>query len=179
MEGKDEKLVYRPVFEALFEGLGDRANGAFYDELKAAGIAREKLLPGYTFETWERAVQAAARLFPELSPQDGQAEVGRRVALTSVNSSTLGRTLLPLLKLMGRGRAIRRTFGRSTGENYNVVSFDNETPKSIEMHMTDVGSTPDMPRGSVLGMGEALGFPLKVRILRYDKPRATYLIEWD
>lgn len=176
--GADEKLVYTQVLEAYFDGLADQATPAFFEELKGLGIVREKLLPGYSFETWERAVHAAAKLFPHLGPNDAQAEVGRRLALATVNGSTLGKTLLPLLRVMGKARALRRAFGRSAGENYNEVTFGAETPSSLEMHMSDVGGTPDMPRGSVVGIGEAMGFSLRARIVKYEKPRATYLIEW-
>jgi uncharacterized protein (TIGR02265 family) len=86
---------------------------------------------------------------------------------------------LPLLRVMGTGRALRRVYLKSTGENYNKVSFGTETPKSLEMSMSDVGNIPDMARGSVLGMGEAMGIPLRAKIASFEAPKVTYLIEWD
>ena len=94
------------------------------------------------------------------------------------SSRPVGKHLLPLLKVMGTARALRRVYSKSTGENYNQVSFGAETPKSLEMSMSDVGNIPDMARGSVLGMGEAMGIALRASIVTFRAPQVTYLIEW-
>jgi uncharacterized protein (TIGR02265 family) len=177
--GVEEKLVYKPVFEAFWDGLTDRATPAFRDELKALGLTREKLLPGYPYDVWEKAVLAGAKLFAELSPEDGVAEVGRRMCLATIDASPVGKTLLPLLKLMGVVRALKRVYSKSTSENYNVVTFGEETPKSLVMHMSWVGNIPDMARGSIVGMGQAMGIPLRAKTKAFVAPKATYLIEWD
>lgn len=174
-----ERLVYAQVFTAMHAGLGDRATPAFLEEWKRLGIHVDKLLPGYAYEVFENAVIAAARLFPELDRPDAVAEVGRRLAVATVDASPVGKALLPLLRVMGTGRALRRIYGKSTGENYNHVSFGAETPKSLEMSMSDVGHIPDMTRGSVVGMGEKMNLPLRAKILTFSAPRVTYLIEWD
>lgn len=177
--GVEEKLVYKPVFEAFFDGLGDRATPAFRDELKALGLSREKLLPGYPYDTWEKAVLAGAKLFADLAQEHAIGEVGRRMCLATIDASPVGKTLLPLLKLMGVVRALKRVYSKSTSENYNVVTFGPETPKSLVMHMSYVGRIPDMARGSILGMGQAMGIPLRAKTIEFTAPKATYLIEWD
>jgi uncharacterized protein (TIGR02265 family) len=174
-----EKLVYAPVFEALVRGLGDRATPAFVEELKRIGVSPDKLLPGYPYETFEDTVLVAAKLFTSLKRPDAIAEVGRVLTLATVDASPVGKALLPLLKVMGTARALRRVYSKSTGENYNKVTFGAETPKSLEMSMSYVGNIPEMTRGSALGMGEVMGIPLRARIAAIEAPRATYVIEWD
>jgi uncharacterized protein (TIGR02265 family) len=173
-----EKLVYSPVFQALAKGLGDRITLAFVDEVRRLGVNFEKLLPGYPYPVFEQTILAAASLFPDLQRVDAIAEVGRLITLATIDASPVGKHLLPLLKVMGTGRALRRVYSKSTGETYNKVSFGAETPTSLEMSMSDVGNIPDMARGSVVGMGEAMGIVVRARIARFEAPRVTYLIEW-
>lgn len=157
----------------------DRATPAFREELARLGVHVDRLLPGYPYEKFEKSALAASRLFPELEPDAAMAEVGRRLCLANVDASPVGKTLLPLLKLMGTGRALRRVYSKSTGENYNVVTFGAETPKSLVMHMSDVGNIPDMARGSIFGMGDAMGIKLRAKITAFVAPMVSYLIEWD
>ena len=76
----DEKLIFRPVIEALFiGGLGDRMTPAFKAQLKGLGVDLAKLVPGYPYATWEKAVQLTPGLFPELSTDQALVEGGRRM----------------------------------------------------------------------------------------------------
>jgi uncharacterized protein (TIGR02265 family) len=174
-----EKLVYAPVFSALAKGLATRMTPAFLEETKRLGVNFNKLLPGYPYPVFEQTILAATKLIPEKQGPDAIAEIGRIITLATIDESPVGKALLPLLRVMGTGRALRRVYLKSTGENYNKVSFGIETPKSLEMSMSDVGNIPDMARGSVLGMGEAMGIPLRARIASFEAPKVTYLIEWD
>jgi uncharacterized protein (TIGR02265 family) len=174
-----EKLVYKPTFEALLKGLGPLVTPTFREELARLGVSAERLLPGYAYPVFEETVLAAAKLFPDLDPAAGCAEVGRRICLATIDANPMGKTLLPLLKLMGTARALKRAYGKSTAENYNVVTFGAETPKSLVMTMSDVGNIPDMARGSIAGMGSAMGVTLRATITAYAAPQVTFLIEWD
>jgi uncharacterized protein (TIGR02265 family) len=174
-----EKLVYAPVFEAIVRGLQDRATPSYLAEVKRIGVDLLKPLPGYPYPVFESVVLASAKMFPERERPDAIAEVGRRLTVATIDTSPIGKALLPLLRVMGMGRALRRVYSKSMGENYNQVSFGAETPKSLEMRMSDVGHIPDMTRGSIVGMGDAMGVPLRAKIQAFDAPRATYLIEWD
>ncbi len=173
-----EKLVYSPVFSALAKSLRERMTPAFVEEVRRLGVNFEKLLPGYPYPVFEQTVLAAARLFPDRQGTDAITEVGRILTLATIDESPVGKHLLPLLRVMGAGRALRRVYSKSTGENYNQVSFGAETPNSLEMSMSDVGNIPDMARGSVLAMGEAMGIAVRVRIASFQAPKVTYLIEW-
>jgi uncharacterized protein (TIGR02265 family) len=174
-----EKLVYAPVFSALAKGLGERLTPAFAGELKSFGVNLDKLLPGYPYPTFEATVLAAAKLYADRERPEAIAEVGRVLCLATIDSNPVGKHLLPLLKVMGTGRALKRVYSKSTGENYNQVTFGAETPKSLEMSMSDVGNIPDMARGSILGMGDAMGIPLRARIVAFAAPKVTYRVEWD
>lgn len=174
-----EKLVYAPVFSALARGIKERITPELTTELQRLGVNFDKLLPGYSYPTFEATVLAAAKLFADRERPDAIAEVGRVICLATIDASPVGKTLLPLLEVMGTARALRRVYSKSTGENYNKVSFGAETPKSLEISMSDVGNIPDMARGSILGMGEAMGIPLRARIASFQAPKVTYRVEWE
>lgn len=176
----DEKLIFRPVIEALFVvGLADRMTPALSAQLKALGIDLQRLVPGYPYEAWEKAVQASAALFPELEPREAIAEAGRRMVVATIEANPVGKHLLPLLKVMGIGRALRRAYSRTTEGNFNKITFGEESAKSLEIHMSFVGQIPDLARGSIVGLGEMLGARLRPSTAAYEPPRATFKVEWD
>lgn len=176
----DEKLIFRPVIEALFvRGLSDRMTPAFRARLKNLGIDLDKLLPGYPYAAWEQAVQSTATLFPEMESTDALAESGRRMVVATIQDNPVGKHLLPLLKLLGTGRALRRAYSRTTEGNFNTITFGTETPRSLEIHMSFVGQIPEFARGSIVGLGEMLGATLRPHTTSYEAPRVTYRVEWD
>jgi uncharacterized protein (TIGR02265 family) len=176
----EQRLIYRPVIEALFVvGLADRMTPAFRTTLREYGINLDKLLPGYPYDDWERAVQSTSALFPELEPDGAVAEAGRRMVVATVEGNPVGKHLLPLLKVMGIGKALKRAYGRTTEGNFNTISFGAETPKSLEIHMSFVGKIPEFARGSILGMGQMLGAQLRPVTSAYEAPRATFTVGWD
>lgn len=175
----NEKLIFRPVIEALFVvGLADRITPAFKKQLKVTGIDLDKLLPGYPYETWEKAVQSTPPLFPELDRDAALVEAGRRMVMATIQSNPVGKHLLPLLKVMGIGRALRRAYSRTTEGNFNTISFGAETPRSLEIHMSFVGQIPELARGSIIGLGQMLGAALRPSTSSYEAPRVTFLVEW-
>ena len=91
----------------------------------------------------------------------------------------MGKHLLPLLKVMGIGRALRRAYSRTTDGNFNTITFGAETPKSLEIHMSFVGAIPEFARGSIVGLGQMLGAVLRPTTRSYEAPRVTFLVEWD
>ena len=176
----DEKLIFRPVIEALFvKGLADRITPAFRAQLKSFGIDLDRLLPGYPYADWERAVESIPSLFPELERKDAIHEAGRRMTVATVESNPVGKHLMPLLKLMGTGRALRRAYSRTGEGNFNTITFGAETPKSLEIQMSFVGTIPDFARGSIVGVGQMLGSPVRAKIAKYEQPAAVFLVEWD
>lgn len=177
---QNEKLVFKPAVQALFvAGLADRMTPAFTVTLKAIGIDLARLLPGYPYELWERALEATAKeLFAQLGRPEALLELGRRLALASVEANPTGKVLLPLMRVMGTSRAVKRALTHGTEVNYNVVTFGEEQPRSMLVHMSYVGSVPDVARGGIVGLGEALGTSLRATTIKHEAPRATYLVEW-
>lgn len=118
-------------------------------------------------------------LFPELSRAEAIQEIGRRVVQANIDANPVGKTLLPVLKLLGMGRAIKRTLKNGANENFNVVTFGKEGPQSLEVLMSFVGTIPEFAQGTLLGLGNALGGKsVSARVLTYEKSAATYLVEW-
>lgn len=176
----DEKLIFRPVIEALFvEGLADRMTPAFRAQLKTLGVDLERLRPGYPYADWERAVESIPQLFPELERPEAIAEAGRRMTVATIERNPVGKHLMPLLKMMGTGRALRRAYSRTGEGNFNLITFGAESPKSLEIQMSFVGAIPDLARGSIVGVGQMLGAPVRSKTVQYEAPAATFLVEWD
>lgn len=176
----DEQLIFRPVIEALFvDGLAERLTPGFRARLNACGIDLERLRPGYPYADWERAVESIPALFPELDRAGALHEAGRRMTVATIERNPVGKRLMPLLKLMGTGRALRRAYSRTGEGNFNVITFGAETPRSLEIQMSFVGKIPDLARGSIVGVGQMLGSPVRAKTAKYQEPAAVFLVEWD
>lgn len=176
-----ERLVFRQAVEALFViGLADRMNVAVQNAIATRGIDVTRLLPGYEHSVWEGAILEAVALFPELSRKDALFELGKRLARSSIRQNPVAATLMPLLRVMGTAKALRRTLKSGAAENYNQVTFSNEGPKSLDVTMSFVGTIPDFVSGTQLALLEALGAKGgRVTVAAFEAPAATYHLEWD
>lgn len=176
-----ERLVFRQVVEALFvNGLADRMTATVQKAIAARGIDITKLLPGYPHEVWEAAILEAVALFPELSRSEALIELGRRLARASIEQNPVGKSLMPILRILGTAKAVRRSLKNGASENYNQVGFSNEGPKSIDVSMSFVGTIPEFVSGTQLALLEALGAKGgRVKVFAYEPPAATYRLEWD
>jgi len=177
----DQRLVFRHVIEALFvHGLADRMTPDFQARLAAKGLDLRKVLPGYDFEVWEAAILEAVSLFPELSKADALVELGRRLAQRSIDASPVAATLMPLLRVLGTAKALKRSLKANPGENYNQTTFDNETSTSLEVTMSHVGVVPEFVKGTQITLLKALGAKGgRCTIVTRAPPAATFLLEWD
>ncbi len=180
MGAEQQKLIFKPVMEALFiSGLGDRSTAHFRARLVKLGITVEKLLPGYDYAVWEAGVIESVSLFPELSRTAALEELGRRMVKANIDANPVGKTLLPLLRLMGLGRAMKRSLSRGSNENFNVVTFGAETPQSLEVLMSFVGKIPEFALGTLLGLATELGAKnARGQLMRSANDGAAYFIEW-
>ena len=177
----DQKLIFKPVMEALFvSGLSDRMTEAFRAQLLKLGVDVNKLLPGYDYVIYERAVIDSVSLFPELERAAALEELGRRMVKATIDASPVGKSLMPLLKLLGMVRAMKRSLSRGSSENFNLVTFGAESPQSLEVVMSFVGKIPEFALGTLIGLAVGLGAKdVRGRVLRYERDAATYLIEWS
>ena len=176
----EQKLIFKPVIEALFiAGLNDRSTPAFRARLLRLGINVEKLLPGYEYGVWEAGIVEAVTLFPELARAAALEELGRRMVTANIDANPVGKTLLPLLRMMGMGRAIKRALTRGSNENFNEVTFGAETSQSLEVVMSFVGTVPEFALGTLTGLATALGAKsARAKVLRFEKAAAAYQLEW-
>lgn len=178
--GADQKLIFKPVMEAMFvAGLKDRMTPAFQARLLKLGVNTEKLLPGYDYAIWEMGVLDAVSLFPDLQRSAALEELGRRMVKATIDASPVGKSLMPVLKLLGTTRAMKRSLSRGSSENFNVVTFGAETPHSLEVLMSFVGKIPEFALGTLTGLAAELSSKaIRGRVQKYENEGATYLIEW-
>jgi uncharacterized protein (TIGR02265 family) len=177
----DARLIFKPVFEAMYvHGLTDRITPQFKLELATLGVNVDRLLPGYPYDVWERSVLAAVQLFPELDPKAALTELGRRMCTATIEHIFGGTTVLPMLRVLGITRAIKRALKLGAAENFNDITYGAETPKSLEVKMSFVGTIPDFVKGSQLGLLPFFGAKNGAcRITHVDGPAATYVLTWD
>ena len=175
------KLIFKPVLEAMYvHGLSDRMTPAFRAKLTSLGINLDKLLPGYAYEVWERSLLEAVHLFPELDAKAALTELGRRMCVATIEHIPGASTLMPMLRVLGITRAIKRALKLGAAENFNQVTYGAETPKSLEVKMTFVGTIPDFVKGSQLGLLPFFGAKNGAcRITHVEGPAATYVLTWD
>ena len=175
-----DKLIFHPTVDALLvRGLNDRMTPDFRAKLATLGFDLDKVLPGYPYEKWEQAILAATSLFPELKRAEALEALGARLLKASLESSVSSK-LLPLLRVLGVTRALKRALKSGTGENFNIVSFGNETSTSLEISMSFVGTIPEFALGSMKSLPPILGGKnVRGQVMNYANPGATYLLEWD
>ena len=179
--GADQKLIFKPVVEALFvSGLKDRTTPEFEARLLKAGLNLQKLLPGYDYAVWEAGVLECVPLFPELDRPAALEELGRRMVKATIDASPVGKSLLPVLRLLGVTRAMKRSLSWGASENFNIVTFGAESTHSLEVLMSFVGKIPEFALGTLTGLAHGLGAKeVRGRIAKYEREAATYLIEWS
>jgi uncharacterized protein (TIGR02265 family) len=178
--GADQKLIFKPVMEALFiQGVSDRATPAYRARLVKLGINVDKLLPGYDYAVFEAGIIESVTLFPELSREKALHELGRRMVNANIDANPVGKSLMPVLKLLGLSRALKRSLVRRGNENFNKVTFGAETPNSLEVLMSFVGMVPEFAQGTLHGLATALGGRSVVsHLVKSEGNAATYRLEW-
>lgn len=176
-----EKLIFKPVLEAMYvHGLTDRMTPGFRATLQGLGIHLDKLLPGYAYDVWERSLLAAVSLFPELDQKAALTELGRRMCTATIEHIPGATTLMPLLRVLGTTRAIKRALKRGTSENFNQVTFGAESATSLEVKMSFVGTIPDFVKGTQLGLLPFFGAKNGTcELTKLENAAATFLLTWS
>lgn len=175
----EQRLIFKQVFEAFFVGLGDRLTLGYRARLLERGVNVDKLLPGYDYVVWEDTVLDALPLFPDRDRATVLEDLGQRMVAATIDANPVSKSLMPLLRVMGINRAVKRTLARSSSENFNVVTFGAESPGSIEVLMSFVGRIPEFALGTCTGLALQLGAKnVRGRTVKYENQAATYLLEW-
>lgn len=173
--------MYRSIFESLFvHGLKAEQTPALRAELKALGVDLDKLLPGYEYAVWERATLAALRCFPQLERGAALTLLGRRTVAGSLDVNPLSRAGLKVLSVLGVTRAMKRAFGRDPSQTVSRATFGAESPTSLEVTFSQVGTIPEFSLGSLLEVAETLGArDARGVIVAHDETgSARYQLEW-
>jgi uncharacterized protein (TIGR02265 family) len=87
---------------------------------------------------------------------------------------------MPMLRVLGTTRAIKRALKRGTSENFNQVTFGAESAKSLEVKMSFVGTIPDFVKGTQLGLLPFFGAKTGTcELVKLENSAATFLLAWS
>lgn len=178
----NEKLVFDASLEGLFHrGLGGAPNPALRDELKRLGIdLSKKLPPAVTRETWYRALAVTARhTFPTLEERAGLRELGV-VLMKGVEETFMGRTMAPVVRLLGVKRLLDRLpKNMRSSNNFAEGTVKSLEPKLVQFDVTDVGDAPEVMQGSLEQICRWAGATsVEVTFTVTEPPAARFLIRW-
>ncbi len=128
---------------------------------------------------FEAGIIESISLFPELSREAALHELGKRMVNANIDANPVGKTLMPVLRLLGLARAIKRTLTRGSNENFNLATFPAEGPQSLDVNMSFVGTVPEFAQGTLAGLATALGGKsVTVELLKVENSAATYRVHW-
>lgn len=151
MTAPAERLVFEVSFRSVFDWLDEAHRPAVEAEWKAIGVDLKRLLPAYPVATWWRAVEIAASKL-EGSRRERLRQVGRGLA-EGFSRTFIGKAVLPLARLIGPRRTLRRApINFRSGNNFIDAVIDLDEPFHIRLRVNDVSAISEMFAGSIEGM---------------------------
>jgi uncharacterized protein (TIGR02265 family) len=177
-----EPLVFETSIEALYvRALGARVTPKLKAELRTLGLDLDKKLPpAMGRDAWYRSIDLTARhLFPTRPLEDAHREMGN-LLISGMSGTTFGKALAPVVKLLG----VRRMLGRvphniKTANTFATASLVEEGPNALRLEVNDVGTAPQLMRGSMEGLLRWAGAStVEIEVKQTQPPAATYVIRW-
>ena len=177
------RWVFEHTVQGLFHvSLRGRLSPAARDSMCRAGLDLSRpLLPAYSYETWRRALEIAARdIHPLLSREEAWRRLGQNV-VDGMVQTLLGRATAGVARLLGPLRSLRR-FNNSlrSADNYVESRLEELSPTACRVWINEVMDQPTYYQG-VLEAGVALagGQRPRARVLSREGSGAWLHVEWD
>lgn len=190
---RKEPVIFSQVVEALFtHALQGRLDADARKRLKLIGIDLDQpLLVAYSVPTWFAAIRVSAEiLYPGKPSEETRYRLGRRLA-ESYGQTTMGRTVLGMLRMLGWKRSLTRiSRGLQSGTNYLSadtrflpggeleVSFE-VLPAFHAAFSSQPGIDPHFMNGTMDMMMELVGAPFhggEPQPIEPDSHRVVYLL---
>jgi uncharacterized protein (TIGR02265 family) len=176
-----EDLDFRTSVEALFvHALSVDMTPRLRDRLKQGGIDLLKLQPAYPRLVFSRCCRIAAdELYPELSPEDGLRQLGRRI-IEGYSGTMLGRAIVGFFRLIGVRRGLERvTRGFRNGDNYTETRFALEGSGRAHLWFNQVNGQPTFTLGMLEACMDWVGAKgARVQLVRTEGDGCVYGLEW-
>lgn len=177
-----EKVIYREGISATVNAVRAMLPAGFLERLRTeAGYDHDGAQKQFPIATFDAVVKLlAAQLYPAQGLDDALYELGR-TAMTRYGDGAIGKTLFPLIRLLGPVRVLKRIppLFRATN-NFAVVTLEVTGKTSYECEHNEVGSVPHYYRGVMQGAAELLRLPHhQTALLTYDGHRARYRLSWQ
>lgn len=169
-----ERLVFSQSVEALLiRGVGARMTPQLEDRLRRVGIDLRRLLPAYSQETWERAVEVVAKeLYPDLPMGEAQWKLGESTVY-GWGETMLGKAMFALSKVIGPKRALQRFPSMSrASNNYSTMLAHELSPNEFELICEPFAGWPEYVQGCLRAVIDVTGAKEpKVELVEHDRAR--------
>ena len=180
MSPQDE-VVFGHTVEGLLVALDGHLDAPLRAKLKDAGLDLErKLAPAYPKAQWYQCLRLAAEaLFPDLPLSKAHWHLGERF-ITAYFSTSMGRALQAVLKILGPARTLERTTrNMASGSNFVQVEVERLGPTDYRLKVNDAGIHPEF-FGALCHFGTlTTGVKgLSTEVETHAPPAATYRIRW-
>lgn len=179
----DQRVVFAQVIEGLFlKALKHRLSPRLIARLRAeASIDLEqKLLPGYPYTAWQRALTVTVEeLWPGVPQELALEELGA-VVTHGFFETLLGTALKGMVRLLGPERTLERSArALRNGNNYAETKLTKLGPGRFELWSNEVGLSRFNLLGVVKeGIVTAGAQSAQGRVLRYDDAGVTFEFTW-
>ncbi|MCP3138499.1 DUF2378 family protein [Pyxidicoccus xibeiensis] len=177
-----QRIVFEHTVEWLLQpSLRLRLSPAACAALKDVGLdVTERLLPAYSFDTWQRTLAiVVADLYPAVPTTDAYRLLGRML-VRGVERTAMGRAMVSLGRLLGPLRAMRRideTF--RSADNYVESRFTEHTATHCELWINEVMDQPGYYQGILESCLDLAGArDARVEVLSREGTGATFSLSW-
>ncbi len=179
----EQRVIFAQVVEGLFfKALSKQQTSRLVARLKAEAQIdlTQKLLPGYPYQAWQRAlVVTVEELYPGMPQQLALEELGA-VLVRGFFQTLIGSALKGMLHLLGPERTLLRSArALRNGNNYAETKLTKLGPGHFELWTNEVGLSRFNLLGVVKeGMVTVGAKGVQARVLRYDDAGVTFEFRW-
>jgi uncharacterized protein (TIGR02265 family) len=177
----DDRVVFAVSFESMFSrALGPELPRALRHVLSEIKVDLKNLQAAYPLKTWSTALEAARRAcYPGRSDAEAYEELGR-VFIRSYFETFIGRTVKPLLKVLGTSRSLERMRQNFRGgNNFSDSRLEKTGDRSCRLHMNHDLGHPSFVLGIIHeGMTLAVDPTFRMSVVETQPPAVTYVCSW-
>ena len=178
-----KKMVFAQTVESIFApSIARDLTPRGRRRLEEAGLVLgKKLRAEYPLETVRGWMDILRQdLYPGMPRERADELLGRRM-VEGLAQTLLGRALVPILRLLGPARAVRRMEENMRHlTNFTRLQMRLTGDDEAEYWIEEPGISSDYTRGEMLAIFEAIGYPrTTVDLVPGTSPGFTFRIRWS